>query len=292
MSSSAPVDRGPALEAAIWTQIVIAFVFVVLRFWARFYPRGIGLDDGLMLTSWVLFLASGVIIQLGAQDGMTLHFQDLSIETQQYQLQLVVIFLAIAIATTWLGKVAIGITILRIIGNTSPWKRYAILVLLGLMTLFSVTDIFLSLFRCGNPRAQWDYELAATATCLPRSKTNPFNDGTNAILVFADYFLSVLPMAVIWGLRMPLRRRIMVIVLLGLTIITGVAGTVKMVHVSLLDMNDITGGIYDSLIWYGIETMFIIVFGSMPALHPLWRRFFQLLGNRRHQELNRQPTMT
>ena len=168
---------------------------------------------------------------------------------QQYQLELVVICLVIAIPATWLGKFAIGITILRILGKTSTWKRWAVLTVLGITSLVSLADMFLSLFRCGNPRAQWDYELAATATCLPRSKTNPFNDLTNGILIFADYFFSILPMAVVWGLNMPLRKRIIIIILLGLTIITGAAGTVKMVLVTILDLNDITWNIYHGLIW-------------------------------------------
>lgn len=162
---------------------------------------------------------------------------------------LIVICLTIAIPATWIGKCAVGITILRILGKTSTWKRWSVIVVLVVTSLVSITDLFLSLFRCGDPRAQWDYELAATASCLPREKTNPFNDLTNGILVFADYFFSVLPMAVVWGLNMPQRRKIMIVILLGLTIVTGVAGTVKMVYVTMLDITDITGSIYIGLIW-------------------------------------------
>lgn len=159
------------------------------------------------------------------------------------------ICLAIAIPATWLGKFAIGITILRILGRTSTWKRWAVIVVLAVTSLVSITDLFLSLFRCGDPRAQWDYALAATATCLPRAKTNPFNDLTNAILIFADYFFSILPMAVVWRLNMPLQRRILIIILLGLTMITGAAGTAKMVLVTILDLNDLTWNVYYGLIW-------------------------------------------
>lgn len=170
-------------------------------------------------------------------------------ETERYKIQMIIIFSALGIATTCLGKVAIGVTMVRIIGSMSPWKRWAILVLLGFMTLFSLTDIMLYLFRCGDPRAQWDHRLNRTATCLPIAKTGLFNAITNGILVFADYFLSVLPMAVIWGLQMPLARRLAINGLIGLTIITGVAGTIKLVHVSRLDEDNINGGLYDSLIW-------------------------------------------
>lgn len=42
-----------ALQASIWSTTAVAFVFLVLRSWARMYKRAIGIDDGVMLLSWV-----------------------------------------------------------------------------------------------------------------------------------------------------------------------------------------------------------------------------------------------
>ena len=54
MSSAPPdIDRGSTLEAAIWTQVAIALVFIILRFWARSYRKAVALDDYLMLVCWV-----------------------------------------------------------------------------------------------------------------------------------------------------------------------------------------------------------------------------------------------
>lgn len=53
MSLPPDVDNGPALQAATWTLTAVSCLFIVLRFWARIYKRAVGVDDGLMLASWV-----------------------------------------------------------------------------------------------------------------------------------------------------------------------------------------------------------------------------------------------
>lgn len=53
MSSRPDVDQVRAMQASIWSTTAVAFVFLVLRFWARIYKRAIGMDDMFMLLSWV-----------------------------------------------------------------------------------------------------------------------------------------------------------------------------------------------------------------------------------------------
>lgn len=42
-----------ALQTVWWTEVAIATVFIVLRFWARSIKRSLGLDDVVMAASWV-----------------------------------------------------------------------------------------------------------------------------------------------------------------------------------------------------------------------------------------------
>jgi hypothetical protein len=53
MSSRLDTDRGPALLASTWSMTALAFLFLVLRFAARFSKRAFGTDDWFMLLSWV-----------------------------------------------------------------------------------------------------------------------------------------------------------------------------------------------------------------------------------------------
>ncbi|KAI1074069.1 hypothetical protein F5B20DRAFT_596690 [Whalleya microplaca] len=144
----------------------------------------------------------------------------------------------------------------------------------------SIVDIFLNLFRCGDPRATWDYELAATAKCLNSDSTDAYNTFTNAWQVLSDFCFSILPIVVVCKLHMPLRRKLTIIAALGLTLVTGAAAAVKAVLTGSLDHADLTWSLYATLIWFGTEAMLIIVCSSIPTLHPLWERFVRRPGLR------------
>ncbi|KAK6067449.1 Cholesterol 7-alpha-monooxygenase 4 [Seiridium cupressi] len=276
MSSQSPpdVDRALALTAAWWTEFAIASVLIFLRLWARRYKRALGLDDAFMVVAWLCFLGDAITIQFMARNGGTRHFQYLTPDQQEYQLMLVVVALDIGIAATGLGKVAIGFTILRIIGDTSKWQRWAVIFTITVTFLTGLVDLLLYTFRCGDPAVLWTLSRLATAQCLNENSVLYFNNFTNAWQVFNDFFFSLLPMAVVWRLRMPLRRKVLLIVGLGLTLVTGCAGAVKAAMTGSLT-EDLTWSLFDALIWFGIESMLIIVCGSIPTLHPLWERFIK-----------------
>ncbi len=192
-------------------------------------------------------------------------------------IKLIVITLDIGIWVTGLGKLAIGITILRIIGNTSQWQKWTVWVVMILTLTNCIADFSLNTFRCGNPQVGWTVELWPTANCISETAYSDFNNFSNAVQVFADFTFSLIPMAVVWRLRMSLslRRRIYLVVALGLTLVTGAVGTVKMVHAATLDSTDLTWSTYPVLIWFGTEAMLIVVCGSVPALYPLYERYIK-----------------
>ena len=150
-------------------------------------------------------------------------------------------------------------------------------------------DMSLVMFRCGDPTQLWDFARLAAATasgkCLDPEKTNHFNLFSSAWQVFADFFFSLLPMAIVWGLKLPLRKRLYLICALGLTLFTGAAGIVKTVLTSAVEPTDPTWTVFDVYIWFGTEAMLIIVCGSVPALHPLWERVFNRAGWRSRKEM-------
>ena len=191
--------------------------------------------------------------------------------------KLIIITLEVGIWVTGLGKLAIGITILRIIGDTSKWQKWAVWIVMGLTLSTCIVDFCLTLFRCGDPRIAWSVEDWATATCISETAGSNFNIFSNAVQVLADFAFSLIPMAVVWGMRMSLslRRRIYLAVALGLTLVTGATGTVKMVLAATVDASDITYNTYPVLIWFGTESMLIVVCGSVPSLYPLYERYIR-----------------
>lgn len=191
----------------------------------------------------------------------------------EFQLKLVVVALDIGILTTTLGKIAIGITILRIVGDTSKWQKWSVWFIVLVTGTTAILDFFLLTFRCGDPRNLWELQRIATAKCLDVKAILKFNDFCNGWQIFADFFFSLLPMAIVWNLRMPLGKKLQLGIGLGLTLVTGAAAVVKTVLTSRVDTTDPTWSLFTTLVWFGTEAMLIIVLGSIPVLYPLWERF-------------------
>jgi hypothetical protein len=214
----------------------------------------------------------------------------LTLDATEYLLQLTITILPMSIATTCLGKIAIGVMILRIIGNTSKWRKWSIWAVLVFLLVASIIDICLGLFLCGAPQKQWDFARLATAKCLPTGAFNNFNYLTIALGAFSDYFFSVLPMVVVWKLNMKTRRKHTLIFLLGLTLVTGAVTTVKLIVQTTVQLSasGLSGNVvYKVAVLFSLEAMFIIVFGSMPVLNPLWESCFEIRQSKKSSQQTR-----
>ncbi len=189
-----------------------------------------------------------------------------------------IIILDIGVFITGLGKIAIGITILRIFGNTLRWQRWTVWILIALTVSTGTANFCLSTFICGDPVLTWTLEAQATANCVSPNVQRGFNLFSNIIQVLVDFTFSVLPMAIVWGLRMPRHQKIFLVTALGLTLLTGAAGTVKTTYAATMDVLDLSWAIFPPLVWFSTEAMLIIVCGSVPLLHPLYERYITQRG--------------
>ncbi|KAK4183145.1 hypothetical protein QBC35DRAFT_508616 [Podospora australis] len=271
------IDRGASLQAAYWSMFAIASVFFLLRVWARCIKRIFVAEDALLAAGWICLLTAGILLHHGVSHGGARHFIFLSPEQKLLALKLQFIVLVIGIASTTFGKVAVGLTILRIVSNTTAhnWKKTAVLITMVLTVSCSIIDILLLTFQCRDPRVLWDLEIAATAQCVDKRVPAEFNTFTAAFHTFTDFFYSFLAMIIVWGLNMSLKKRLSLMAVLGLTIVTGIACAFK-THLSaklVKQSGDRTWDPYDLYIWAGVEAMLILVCGSIPALRPLWQLF-------------------
>ncbi|PHH88228.1 hypothetical protein CDD83_7804 [Cordyceps sp. RAO-2017] len=272
-------DHSGPLQAVWWTCFAVATTFILLRVWARLLRRSLGYDDVTMGLAWLCFVADMILVHYIAVTGRTQHLQWIAVQggvpAVERMLELYVVVLAVGIFLTGLGKVAIGITILRIIGNTSKWQRAAVWIVLFLTVATCIIDFCLSVFRCGLPRNTWTIASWSTAQCVPSDVQTNINTWANSVQVFADFAFSILPMAIVYGLRIPPRHKRFLIVALGLTLITGAAGTLKTVYAATMDHADLSYAIFPSLVWFAVESMLIFVCGSVPALYPLYESYMK-----------------
>ncbi|GAB1316435.1 hypothetical protein MFIFM68171_06645 [Madurella fahalii] len=270
-------DRRISLEAVVWTLVGLSTVFMALRIWGRTYTRIMGTDDLYMAACWLAFVVQAVIATMIAESGGTRHFAYLTLEQKEHQVKLQVVLQMFSIPCTAFGKMSVAFTILRIINQSCKWHVWSLWALIILTAVTSALDVFLVLFQCGAPAHLWDLVGQATGTvsCLDRSAVYNYNTFTASFQAFADFFLALLPMHIIWGLQMRLGRKLTLVALLGLTTFTGVAASVK---TSLASKNlgvaaDPTWDLYLLAIWASAEIALIVICGSVTAVVPLWDRF-------------------
>ena len=115
-------------------------------------------------------------------------------------------------------------------GSKGLYRTYYF-VLVGAMTFVAVCCALfelISIFQCRPIRAYWELEPKYPHTCL--------NDGAvvfsaSLINVITDFMCTVVPMPLIWNLKLPARQRIAVMSIFGLGIVVNVAGAIRTAYV-------------------------------------------------------------
>ncbi|GAM88637.1 hypothetical protein ANO11243_066710 [Dothideomycetidae sp. 11243] len=199
-------------------------------------------------------------------------------------------FIICGLITSTFGKLSIT-AILISFENVSRSRRYVLWAVGCLQVAITVPCIFMMLFSCWPVSKNW----------------NPFEDGTcsflnvsadlgmaqGAVSAFVDFFLSLWPLTLMSGLKMPLRVKVGFCLLMGLATITGIVAVYRVVisQTTIFDpdlscrsrgrtqdlciLTDLTTDAYAKLFMCClVELNGIIIFGTIPTLRPLVRRLF------------------
>ncbi|KAF2105641.1 hypothetical protein BDV96DRAFT_509034 [Lophiotrema nucula] len=267
------VDRGGHLAATYIAGCCIAFVFVAMRLCARFSIAGVGIDDWCMLVTWIVFLPSTIIVSIFSFDGGTRHLQYLAADPVHlsYVTKLNWIAQPLVIFCLGSGKIAVAFLIIRLLNRASVWRRYSLYVTSFITVCNTVVMIVLTFAQCEDPRALWDQDVKAKTKCWDPSVQSSFSIYGAAFHAAMDFFLAIIPITLVWGLKTDLRKRIALCGLLGCGNRTGICAAIKTSKlVSLNARSDITWEDMGLFLWTGIEIILLIVCGSIPALKPIY----------------------
>jgi len=96
------------------------------------------------------------------------------------------------------------------------------------------------------------------------------------INILTDFLLALLPIPLIWKLQIPLRTRLTLVLILSLGLFAAVAGIIR--QNTMRDSKNPEPLIHDSYaIWSFIELDTGIIAASLPALKPLFNKFFDTM---------------
>lgn len=253
------VDPSSQVNWGIWTLFVGATAFLTLRIWSKMHRRhGLWWDDHILISSWVVLLATNIFITIELATGYVSETWD------DRMLILVSISSCLITVGQTLSKTAFAVTLLRI---TESWQRYALWVIIVSLNLYLVILLFLNWVNyCGQDVYWWKMPVV----CAPYDTIFQIKIGQNVFNIIIDFVLSLFPWLVTWKLRIERYEKVGLCVAMSLGTIIAIFTSVRTWY--MLDPNLNT---YDSWyvwrqghteIWYQAEVAGTIIVQTLPVI--------------------------
>ncbi|KAK2784250.1 hypothetical protein FQN53_008690 [Emmonsiellopsis sp. PD_33] len=263
-----PEYQGPQLAIVGIVFTAISIFVVILRIWVRMgIKRNAGWDDWLIILAMPFVIGTTVTAILGTKYGWGYHIWDVNLNHLRgwaMQMLLVVVMLLV--------KLSILMSYIRFAASTF---RFAVWVTMAIVLAWGIAFILVMLLACRPLPAYWDWSLPGTCTdeamrTLAFTTTNIITDG----------MVLVLPIPTFWKLRLPLRERIVLIVLMSLGLIACAASIIRTWYAKLVFeiSYDSTWDGYNIWLWVLVELNLAVICASVPCLRPLALRYFPGLG--------------
>ncbi|KAF4993193.1 hypothetical protein FGRMN_6678 [Fusarium graminum] len=266
--------------AALFIFPVLSIIIVSMRVYSRVTSRTIGLDDYLILGALLFaLLMIGPLYMF-----MKLNYwgfrqynvpKDLDLAAGFWWNFLVQMFYNPVLA---LVKASILVFLLRLGGHKTN-VRYAIHGLNIFNALHAVAIFFTALFQCWPIEANWDFPLREEPGV--RCVSNWFHVIASCITIVTDFLVVALPFWIFLGLTMRWPTKVAVLSVFVLGSVVGIIGIIRVIsiHHQLVEgPNPGEDTFYTVLpVWGAVETNIAIICASVPALRPLFRRWFPAL---------------
>ncbi|KAH6648858.1 hypothetical protein BKA67DRAFT_576053 [Truncatella angustata] len=231
------------------------------------------------------YTISCVFIFAGVNYGMGRHNKSLDqvheIEALKFQSLATITY----IANMMFIKLSIGIFLLRL--ATQRRYKYTIYGSIGVVAVWSIVLFFWNLFQCRPVQAQWDYTILRndkTASCVDVAQVVNAAYSLSALTVLSDWFYALIPIPMVWSVKMTKQAKATVMVILGLGVFASIATLIRLKFLAdLTDLDDLLFATTDAMVWTLIEPGVAIVASSLVTIRPLLRawkiRGFSSTGN-------------
>lgn len=274
-------NLGPLILTISWTLAAIAIIIVILRVLTRFKSKhGVRIDDYFMLLSLVCGVANMTLISIAVSWGFGRHLASLDPVRVVQALKYDYIQQPLHVMSSPFGRISFALFLVEILLKkiTRRGFLYSLMVLQFAVNGATATII---LAQCRPVQALWNHEIKGH--CLNPRVQEYYSLFQGSFNVVTDFILAVFPATFIWRLKMKLRRKIGLMLVLGLGIFSMVATIIKTVQIkSLRSRSDYTYATVWLVIWTSVEQYVIMIAASIPIIMPALRWFGEKLSSFRY----------
>ncbi|KAL2676771.1 hypothetical protein Neosp_010537 [[Neocosmospora] mangrovei] len=287
MAANQPIDLSEDNSVALVSTVVVfmalSWLSVGLRSYTRvFLMKSYQMDDWLMLIAQGIFTVSCAFILEGVKEGLGRHNEAIEDDTAEVN---ALKWQALATATYVLDmmfiKLSIGVFLLRL--SVKPVYTWIIWISLAIITIWSTVIFFWNMFQCSPVEKQWDFRITG-GHCVSADQIVSAAYAISAMTIVSDWLYAILPIPMLWTVKMTKAAKATVIVILGLGIFASIATLVRLRFLAdLTDTDDILFAGTDAMVWTLIEPGVAIIASSLATIRPLLRamkiRGFESTGN-------------
>ncbi|KAI1472125.1 uncharacterized protein F4812DRAFT_205690 [Daldinia caldariorum] len=252
---------GHWVDAVIWVLVSLSTVFLGLRvFYKLKTSRGLWWDDWVLIVSWLVLIASGVLISLCVSAVFIRHDQDNRTGVHDVGMLSTIAGSLFFISAMW-SKTSFAITLFRISG---PRLKIALRVIIISMNIITCVSLILRWVQCRPASMIWDSH--AAGVCWNRNLILAFTIFAAAYSTFMDFVLAALPWPIIIKLQIRTSEKVGISVAMSMGICAGITSIVKCTKFSVLRNNSFSDDVFELAIWSVAEIATTIMAASIPVL--------------------------
>ncbi|OLN86602.1 hypothetical protein CCHL11_10143 [Colletotrichum chlorophyti] len=269
-------NRGPELVAVGVTLVTTAFITTVLRCYVRLcLVKNFGVDDYCMVGATAFFILFVSCALSGVRYGTGRHRKDLSDDDWERAMMFWWYCYLWYCLSMIASKISIGYFLLRItVRKIDVWIIYIVMML---TVCTGVVFFFVTLLQCQPISYFWNKD-TQTGHCVNMNVIIALTYLYSAFSVICDFTFAILPMVIIWKLKMNHKTKLALIPIMAMACIASAAVVVRMPFVKDFKNPDFLYATIDIAIWSTTEQGLAITAGSLATLRPLFRLVGYRLG--------------
>ncbi|KAK6859984.1 hypothetical protein PG995_003620 [Apiospora arundinis] len=277
------LDDAPHLTGTVITLILLGYLTFGMRVYCRVTRASWGMEDSLMAVAMVPFAVLSIACLVASFNGVGIHAfrftqpgNEHYMESGLFWFFLFEVFYCVTIIPI---KLSIGYMLVRIAQNRKGYI-YAQYVIMAMFTTMNLIAALYIIFQCNPVSAAWDSKLMAEGThCQDPAILADIYYATTAVNIFTDWATALMPIPLLWNVKLNRNAKVSVAAILGLGIFASLSACIRLKYtVNLTNSNDYLFGLCNIVIWGYAENGVGVFVGNLATLRPLFRKMLSLGG--------------